>query len=185
MTFFYLLARSVRQWLDLPFNCAKSYCMRVDKRFNCSCADIISIEQVKLLHGSMRFDRYSGIYLVASRTFKYSFSHAKRAFCRAVKTLFGNWTSLQRGRILHLIKFKYMPLLLYVEPCLLTKTDVQLLDFTVMRFLMRILKSSNRDFVLSCIGDFNFALSSDLIENTQAIFVAKLDIIIVFINFIS
>jgi hypothetical protein len=75
--------------------------------------------------------------------------------------------------ILHLSKFKCMPLLLYgIECCPLTKADVHSLDFTVMRFLTKIIKSSNRDFVLSCIGYFNFTLPNDLIEIRQANFVA-------------
>jgi hypothetical protein len=61
------------------------------------------------------------------------------------------------------------------EACSLTKADVQSLDFTVMRFLMKIFKSNNRAFVLSCIGYFNFSLPSLLIEYRQANFVAKLD----------
>jgi hypothetical protein len=69
-----------------------------------------------------------------------------------------------------------MPLLLYeTEACPLTKADVQSLDFTVMRFLMKIFKSNNCNFVLSCIGYFNFSLPSHLIEYRQANFVAKLD----------
>jgi hypothetical protein len=78
--------------------------------------------------------------------------------------------------MLHLIKFKCMPLLLYgTESCPLTKADVQSLDVTVMRFLMKNFKSSNRNFVLSCIGYFNFSLPSHLIEYRQADFVAMLD----------
>jgi dTDP-4-dehydrorhamnose reductase len=69
-----------------------------------------------------------------------------------------------------------MPLLLYgTESCPLTKADVQSLDFTVMRFLMKIFKSSNRDLIINCIGYFNFFLPSDLIERRQANFTAKLD----------
>jgi hypothetical protein len=40
---------------------------------------------------------------------------------------------------------------------------------------MKIFQSSYRDFVLNCIGYFNFSLPSDLIENRQANFVAKLN----------
>jgi hypothetical protein len=69
-----------------------------------------------------------------------------------------------------------MPLLLYgTESCPLTKADVQSLDLTVMRFLMKVFRSNNRVFVLSCIGYFNFSLPSHLIEYRQANFAAKLD----------
>jgi hypothetical protein len=62
-----------------------------------------------------------------------------------------------------------------IEYCPLTKAHIQSLDFTVIRFLMKIFKSGNCNYVLSCIGFFNFALPSDLIENRQANFVTMLD----------
>jgi hypothetical protein len=79
--------------------------------------------------------------------------------------------------ILHLIKFKCIcRISLYgIESCPLAKADVQSLDFTLMRFLMKNFKSSNSDFVLNCIGYFNISIHSDLNENRQANFVAKLD----------
>jgi hypothetical protein len=46
-----------------------------------------------------------------------------------------------------------MPLLLYgTESCPVTKAGVQSLDFPVMRFLMKIFKSSNRDLIINCNG---------------------------------
>jgi dTDP-4-dehydrorhamnose reductase len=69
-----------------------------------------------------------------------------------------------------------MPLLLYgTESCPVTKADVQSLDFTVMRFLMKIFKSSNRDLIINCIGFLNFSLPNDLIERRQANFSVKFD----------
>jgi hypothetical protein len=162
-------------WLDLSINCAKSCCMRIGKRFNCTSANIISragdvIPWVNEI-------RYLGVYFVASCKFKCSFSYAKRSFCRAVNALFGKIGPHSNADvIIHLIKFKCMPLLLYgTESCPVTKADVQSLDFTVMRFLMKIFKSSNRDLIINCIGYFNFSLPSDLIERRQANFTAKLD----------
>jgi Reverse transcriptase (RNA-dependent DNA polymerase) len=43
-----LVVETYLNWLDLSINCAKSCCMRIGKRSNCSCADIVSIEQVQL-----------------------------------------------------------------------------------------------------------------------------------------
>jgi hypothetical protein len=57
-----------------------------------------------------------------------------------VNTLFGKiGPHSHTDVIIHLIKFKCMPLLLYgTESYPVTKADVQSLDFTVMRFLMKI-----------------------------------------------
>jgi hypothetical protein len=88
--------------------------------------------------------------------------------------------------ILHLIKFKCMPLLLYgTKACPLSKAaDVQSLDFTVMRFLMKLFESSNRDFVLSCIGYFNFSLPGHLISKLTSLR-SWTNLVSQFINFIS
>jgi dTDP-4-dehydrorhamnose reductase len=69
-----------------------------------------------------------------------------------------------------------MPFLLHgTESCLVSKADVQSLDFTVMRFLMKMFKSSNHDLIINCIGYFNFSLPNDLIERRQANFTAQLN----------
>jgi hypothetical protein len=115
--------------------------MRIGKRFNCPCADIVS--RTHAVIPWVNEIRYLGVYLVASRTFKCSFSYAKRAFCRAVDHLLGKIGPHSNEDVklnLGLINVKCMPLLLYrTEACLLTKADVHSLDFTVMRFLMKIL----------------------------------------------
>jgi dTDP-4-dehydrorhamnose reductase len=69
-----------------------------------------------------------------------------------------------------------MPLLRYgTESCPVTKADVQLFDFTVMRFLMKVFKSTNCDLIINCIGFFNFSLPNDVTERRQANFSVKFD----------
>jgi hypothetical protein len=82
-----MVTENYLNWLDLSINCTKSCCMRIGKRFNCPCTDIIS--RTGAVIPWVNEIRYLGVYLVASRTFKCSFSYAKTAFCRAVNTLFG------------------------------------------------------------------------------------------------
>jgi hypothetical protein len=138
--------------------------MRIGKRFNCPCADIISRAGVVIPW--VNEIRYLSVYLVATCKFKCSFYYAKGAFCRAVNTLFGIIEPHSNENIIiHFMKLKCMPLPLYgTEAFPLTKINVQLLDFTVMRFVIKIFKSNKRDFLLSCIGYFNFSLPSHLIE---------------------
>jgi hypothetical protein len=94
--------------------------MRIGKRFNCTFANIIS--RAGEVIPCVNEIRYLGVYFVASRKFKCTFSYAKRSFCRAVNALFGKIGPHSNADVvIHLIKFKCMLLLLYgTESCPLT-----------------------------------------------------------------
>lgn len=162
------------QSLDLSINSVKSCCMRLGARFSSNVANIV-LHSGEVIPWVTEL-RYLGIYLVASTKFKVSFSHAKRSFCQATNAILGKiGPHSNEDVLLHLIKFKCMPLLLYATESLsLSKSDTQSIDFTVIRFLMKIFKSGNRDFIISCIGYFDFALPSTLIERRKTNFLAKL-----------
>ena len=77
--------------------------------------------------------------------------------------------------ILHLIKVKCMPILLYsLEVCDLNKSTLAALDFCVMRFGFRIFRTGNRDVVRECFDYFNFSLPSVLIASRYSRFLSKL-----------
>ena len=61
-----LIIENYLNWLDLSINCAKSCCMRIGKRFNCPCANIISrTGSLQLFHGLiMRFAIKAFIWLL-------------------------------------------------------------------------------------------------------------------------
>jgi hypothetical protein len=66
--------------------------------------------------------------------------------------------------ILHLIKVKCSPILLYcVRVCDLTKATVASLDFCVMRFGFRIFRTDSCAVVSDCCNFFNFCSPSDTI----------------------
>jgi hypothetical protein len=151
--------------------------MHVGKRFNCTSANTISrVDEVIPWVNEIRF---LDVNFIASCKFKCSFSYAKRSLCRVVNALFGKIGPHSKADvIMHMIKFKCMPLLLYgTESCPLTKAGVQSLEFTVMWFLMKIFKSSNRDLVIiiASVILISVLIPSDLIESRQANFTAKLD----------
>ena len=54
--------------------------------------------------------------------------------------------------ILHLLTNKCIPILLLfgLEACTLTKSDLNALDFTVKRFLMKLFKSVNMELINEC-----------------------------------
>ena len=58
--------------------------------------------------------RYLDVYLVSSSKFKCNFSYAKKAFYRSFKAIFGRVGRLATEKVvLHLIKAKCLPVLLY------------------------------------------------------------------------
>ena len=66
--------------------------------------------------------------------------------------------------VFHLIKTKCLPVLLYgLEVCSLTKADQRSLDFTVIRFLMKLFCTSNMVIIDACLSYFDFRLSSELL----------------------
>jgi len=88
-------------------------------------------------------------------------SEAKHGFFRATNAIFG-----KIGRVAsELVKCKCLQILLYgLECCLLNKSDVKSLDFTVTRFLMKLFKSVNLELINECRFCFNFSLPSELLE---------------------
>ena len=78
--------------------------------------------------------------------------------------------------ILQLVSSKCLPILLYgTEACGLKKRDINSLDFTVNRFLMKLglFKTNNISVIQECVTYFNFKLSSSLIMSRCARFLAK------------
>jgi hypothetical protein len=66
--------------------------------------------------------------------------------------------------LLYLIKSKCLPSLLYgSEACPYNKADLQSMDFTVTRFLMKLFKTNDRGFISDCRKFFCFSLPSEII----------------------
>ena len=66
--------------------------------------------------------------------------------------------------VLHLIKTKCVLVLSYgLEVCFLTKADQRLLDFAVIRFLMKLFCTSNMLIINACLSYFDFRLSRELL----------------------
>jgi hypothetical protein len=161
-------------YLDLTVNCIKSSCMRIGCRFKAVCPDI-------LVTGGMVLPwvtelRYLGIVIVAANYFKCSFAHVKKSFCRAVNAILGKLgQSAHEDIVLHLIRSKCLPVLLYAsEACPFLTSDLRSLDFMVMRFLMKLFHTGNRNVVIDTIALFGFVLPSELIPKRTERFLVKL-----------
>jgi len=138
-------------YLDMAVNSKKSCCFRVGPRCDKHCKNI----RTSRGHLIPWVDemRYFGLFIVQSRTFKYSLDHAKRSFYHAVNGIFGRIGRMASEEvILELIKTKcLLPILLYgLEVCPLSKTNLRSLDFPINRFFMKLFNTSDIQIVTEC-----------------------------------
>ena len=167
------IIESELSWLDLQLNGAKSECLRIGTRFNATLPPIgisngFALRWVSCL-------RYLGSYFLSGRRFECSLDASKRAFSRAVNSIICKVAMSNEDVILHLIKFKCMPILLYSTECTnVSKRMLSSLDFCVMKFLMKIFKTTNRSLIDDCLSYFGFTLPSVLIARRVERFMFKI-----------
>ncbi len=156
--------------LDLALNLRKSVCMRVGPRFESECANICTSNGGKLEWVSEI--KYLGIFFKSGRTLRCCFDVAKRKFNRAVNCVLGKIGICAKEDVLvNLVNLKCMPILLYgTECCDLSKRELNSLDFTVVRFFMKIFRTSNRDTVLYVMDMFGAQLPSACIARRRVKF---------------
>jgi len=94
-----------------------------------------------------------------------SMYHAERNFYRTSYSIFGKvGRAASEEVVLHLIKTKCLPVLLYgLEVCSLTKAYQHSFDFAVIRFLMKLFCTSNMVIINACLSYFDFRLPSELL----------------------
>ena len=101
--------------LDMVINIKKSFCSRIGPWCHINCARILSHDGQPILW--TKEVRYLGVFIVSSRAFKCSLSHAKHSFFLgggAVNGIFGKILNLASETVIvELIKPKCMPVLLY------------------------------------------------------------------------
>ena len=109
--------------------------------------------------------RSLGVFIVRSVKFKCPLDQAKRNFYRSSNSIFGKvGRAASEEVVLHLIKTKCLPVLLYgLEVFSLTKADQRSLHFVVIRFLMKLLCTSNMVTINACLSYFDFTLLSELL----------------------
>ena len=119
--------------------------------------------------------RYLGVFIVSAIRFKCSLDHAKRSFYRSANSLFGKVAnSASEEVILHLVNSKCLPMLLYgLEACPINKTEINSLTFTVMRFFMKLFRSSNTNLINDCMFFFGVDSVSENLKKRTSKFVAR------------
>ena len=159
-------------WLDMAINISKSCCLRIGPRFDkLSCA-ILTVNGMPLPWVNEL--RYLGVYILNSRIFRCSISHAKRNYHRALNAIVGKIGNVASEEVvLQLVASKCIPILMYgTEVCGLIKSDLHSLDFPVNRFLMKLFRTANSGAIKDCLHYFWFNLPSVLIVERKLKFVS-------------
>ena len=112
--------------------------------------------------------KYLGVTIVSSRNFKISTEESRRAFHRAANAIFGcigrvatEDVVLQVLRSKCIFQFCY---LYGLEACPLRKADLNVLDFVVNRFFMKLFRTNNIGMVKECQSYFSFQLPTEMLK---------------------
>ena len=115
--------------------------------------------------------RYFGVTLVSSRNFKISTEEFRRAFHRAANAIFG---CIGRVATEAVLRSKCIPILLYgLEACPLRKADLNVLDFVVNRFFIKLFRTNNIGIVKECQSYFSFQLPTEMLKQRTGRFDIK------------
>lgn len=160
--------------LDMAINVKKSFCLRIGPRFNSQCANIVSKNGTVIPWANKI--RYLGIYLKSSNSFRCCLDENKKSFYRSINAIFGRVGRIASEEVvLYLMFTNCLPILLYAcEVLNLSKSDISSLNFTVVRFLMKLFKSSDINVIHECLFIFGYKLPSEIICNRVKTFSNKL-----------
>ena len=107
------------------------------------------------------------------------FGCVKKAFSRAANCVIGRLggpTARNNAVLVELIKTKCIPILMYgTEASSLRKAQISSLDFSVVRFGMKILHSANKQSVIQSLSDLGLSLPGECIVRRTANFKRKFE----------
>jgi len=112
-------------------------------------------------------------FFINIRTLKCLLDAAKCGFYRAANSIFDKvGRTASEEVVLHLVKYKCMPILLYgFEVLNLNKSQLNFLYFVANRFLMKLFNTNNKQMREFCCEQFNFVLPSRQIANRRDKFI--------------
>ena len=124
-------------YLDMKINVNKSTCIRFGARCDVTCECLVSTQSGAILWTKRR--RYLGVFFVSGRTFRCAFDQAKSKFYRSFNAILSKvGRCASEEVVLHLIKTKCLPVLLYaVEACPILTRDRRSFEFTITRSFMK------------------------------------------------
>jgi hypothetical protein len=159
--------------LDMKINVNKSCCTRFGNRFNEPCSEIIS-KHGGAIHWADSC-RYLGVNFVCGRFFRCSLDDSKSRFFRAFNAVYGKVGHFASDPVLlGLIRAKCIPILLYgLESCPLLMRQINSLEFSLTRILMRIFRTNSPVTVKQCQVYFGILPIACQLEIRTARFLQK------------
>ena len=104
--------------------------------------------------------------LSAPEIFKFPRKNLDVLFIALLTPLFGCISRVDTEEVvLQLLRSKCIPILLYgLEACPLRKADLNVLDFVVNRFFMKLFHTNNIGMVKECQSYFSFQLPTEMLK---------------------
>ena len=142
--------------LDMAINPRKSVCVRIGSDWKTTPANTSTHDGTKIAW--QQHCRYLGIHIVAWQVFSCSLDYAKRSFYRAFNAVYCKVGGVaSEDVVLHLVKSKYMPLLLYgTEAMSLKKAQIKSAEYAVVSCFMKVFKTNSKEIVSDCMSFFSF-----------------------------
>ena len=161
-------------YINLELNASKCVSMRIGPRADKPCAPLMTLDGSVI--GNVENLKYLGVVITRSVRFNCSSEHLRKSFNKACNSILSKLLGrASEELIIHILKVKCLPILLYgSDVCRYTRASLCSMDFTVVRFGMRVFRSGNRTNVVNWMGQMGFELPSLLIPMREDKFVRQL-----------
>jgi hypothetical protein len=134
--------------LDMIVNVNKTMCIRIGRRCNSKCANIVLNGQPLRWVSEIR---YLGVYIVSNRTFKISLDEARKKFFIACNSILSKVDKNQISVILSLIKSFCIPVLLYgVEACEINLTERTRIENCFKSVFTKLFYTYSKEIIVNC-----------------------------------
>ena len=160
--------------IDMKINPLKSCCIRIGPDFDVNPKCIVTQDGVELPW--LNEIRYLGSFLVSKRNFNCSLHACKCSFYVSFNAIYGKiGTIASEDVILHLVKSKCLPRLLYgLEVLPLNNKQFRSLEFVINSCFAKILKTKSNDIINACKAFFSFPDLKNEISSRNLKFANKL-----------
>ena len=140
----------------MRINSSKLMCIRFGRRFDSTCAKLITINGDSLEW--VDSCRYLGVYFKSGRSFRHSYDKSKYSFFRAFNAILSKvGRTASEETIVSLIRSKCLPILLYAtEVCPLLARDRCSFEFTSTRVRMKMFHTGSVAINNECQRYLNF-----------------------------
>ena len=162
--------------IDMKINPTKSFCIRFGPDFKCQPNNLTTANKNEI--DWKQQIRYLGVYLTSKRSFSCEIDHCKRSFYVSFNSIFGKIGRIaSEETILHLVKTKCLPRLLYgLEVLPLNSSQIRSLEHVVRCAFSKIFCTNSNEIIDECMDCFNFLNVRTLIEKRKKTFVERFKI---------